>query len=245
MSFFGHLNAWVGFPWKQKTRAVSLGVSAMIACFSALTLTTTAATAFTGFQSVFDCGDVIGKVFEDKNGNGVQDRGEAGLPGVRLTSARGLTTTTDEYGRYHVTCAQLPNGGIGSIFLLKVDPRSLPIGHRVTTENPRTTRLTDGKVSKINFGTSASRVVRLELTGAAFAPNGTSLNPEWDAGIDQLIGVLGRDHSVLYLVYQKGAEGRALADKRLKSISRLVEQRWDQKDRRHKLEIERRMMVHR
>ena len=43
----------------------------------------------------FDCTDVIGKVFDDANRNGVQDDGEHGLPGVRVVTARGLTATTD------------------------------------------------------------------------------------------------------------------------------------------------------
>ena len=29
----------------------------------------------------FDCTDVIGKVFDDRNRNGQQDKGEQGLPG--------------------------------------------------------------------------------------------------------------------------------------------------------------------
>ena len=38
----------------------------------------------------FDCTDVLGKVFNDANRNGVQDDGEEGLPGVRVVTARGL-----------------------------------------------------------------------------------------------------------------------------------------------------------
>jgi hypothetical protein len=57
----------------------------------------------------FDCTDVIGKVSNDVNRNGVQDDGEGGLPGVRVVTARGLQATTDAYGRYHITCAIVPN----------------------------------------------------------------------------------------------------------------------------------------
>jgi uncharacterized repeat protein (TIGR01451 family) len=57
----------------------------------------------------FDCTDVTGKVFDDANRNGVQDSGEQGLPGVRVATARGLTAVTDQYGRYHITCAVTPN----------------------------------------------------------------------------------------------------------------------------------------
>ena len=47
----------------------------------------------------FDCTDVMGKVFDDENRNGLQDTGRAGLPGVRLVTATGLAATTDQYGR--------------------------------------------------------------------------------------------------------------------------------------------------
>jgi hypothetical protein len=57
----------------------------------------------------FDCTDVTGKVFNDVNRNGVQDSGEAGISGVRVVTATGLLATTDQYGRYHITCAITPN----------------------------------------------------------------------------------------------------------------------------------------
>src|SRR5207237_5152186 len=59
----------------------------------------------------FDCTDVIGKVFDDANGNGHQDAGEKGLPGVRLVTTRGLAAITDEFGRFHITCAITPLEG--------------------------------------------------------------------------------------------------------------------------------------
>jgi len=151
-------------------------------------------------------------------------------------------TTTDAYGRYHVTCAQIPDADIGSNFLLKLDARTLPSGYRITTENPRVVRLTRGKVTKLNFGASVSRVVRLDLAGGAFDPNGTRLNPQWDAGIDQLIVVLSKEPSVLRLTYQRAAEDRALVDARIREVSRLVEERWQQRDGRYRLEIEQRLV---
>jgi len=56
-------------------------------------------------DQTFDCTDVFGKVFNDVNRNGVQDNGEEGLPGVRVVTATGLAATTDQYGRFHITCA--------------------------------------------------------------------------------------------------------------------------------------------
>ncbi|MBI3186580.1 MAG: DUF11 domain-containing protein, partial [Gammaproteobacteria bacterium] len=85
----------------------------------------------------FDCSDIIGKVFNDKNLNGYADDGEEGIAGARVNTAQGLQATTDEYGRYHFTCAVIPNQDRGSNFIVKLDERSLPTGYRITSENPR------------------------------------------------------------------------------------------------------------
>ena len=57
----------------------------------------------------FDCTDVTGKVYDDSNRNGYQDGDEEGLQGARVVTARGLAATTDTSGRYHITCAIVPN----------------------------------------------------------------------------------------------------------------------------------------
>ena len=229
---------------RPKQSMVAWAARASVLCTAfAVSLTASSANAFTGFESVFDCGDVIGKVFDDKNRNGVQDAAEPGLPGVRLAGASGLLTVTDEYGRYHITCAELPRNGVGSNFLMKVDSRSLPLGYRITSKNPRVVRLTDGKVRKLNFGAVAGRVVRLDLAGAAFKNGSTDLDPQWSAGIEQLITVLDKEPSVLRMTYEKGAEDKALANARMQAVSQLVDARWQRQDRDYPLEIERRMRI--
>ena len=105
---------------------------------------------------LFDCSELIGKVFDDKNKNGYQDDGEPGMPGVRLATAKGLLVTTDQHGRYHIACAAIPNGQIGSNFILKVDENTLPTGYHLTSENPRVERLTRGKLSNCLLYTSPS-----------------------------------------------------------------------------------------
>jgi uncharacterized repeat protein (TIGR01451 family) len=120
----------------------------------------------------FDCPDLIGKVFDDANANGVEDPGEKGIPGVRLVTAQGLLITTDSEGRYHIVCPVLPDAALGSNFIVKLDERTLPSGYRVTTDNPDTVRLTAGKVSKLNFGVTIHHVVRIEVSDAAFDAGG-------------------------------------------------------------------------
>src|SRR5215469_16608385 len=105
-------------------------------------------------DTTFDCTDVIGKVFDDVNGNGRQDLGEKGLPGVRVLTTRGLAAITDEFGRFHITCAITPLEGRGSNFALKLDDRTLPSGYRPTTPAVLVERATRGKALRFEFGAS-------------------------------------------------------------------------------------------
>ena len=77
---------------------------------------------------------------------------EAGIPGVRLATVEGLLVETDEYGRYHLADIDGGRWERGRNFILKADPSTLPEGTEFTTENPRVLRITQGLMSKINFG---------------------------------------------------------------------------------------------
>ena len=175
-------------------------------------------------EAVFDCGDVIGKVFDDQNRNGYQDEGEPGLPAVRVATVHGLLVTSDAEGRFNIPCADIPDADIGSNFILKLDTRTLPTGYHVTTENPRRVRLTRGKVVKLNFGASISRVVKLEINGKVFGPESTALLPKWQAGLDKLVTALEAESSVLEITY-RGSDGE-LARARLRAVKDAISQRW-------------------
>ncbi|MGK9055390.1 DUF7507 domain-containing protein [Neorhizobium petrolearium] len=192
-------------------------------------------------EPVFDCGDIIGKVFDDKNRNGYQDKGEPGLPGVRVATVKGWLITTDKYGRFHVACAELPDARIGTNFIMKLDTRTLPSGYRLTTENPRVVRLTAGKMTELNFGASIGRVVRLDLSAEAFVPGGIELAKQWAEGVDQLIMVLAQEQSVLRLTYLDTGSDPQLAEARVKRIKELIAEMWRQRKRSYPLEIETRV----
>ncbi|HEX9230194.1 MAG TPA: SdrD B-like domain-containing protein, partial [Arthrobacter sp.] len=145
----------------------------------------------------FDCTDVIGKVFDDANLNGEQDSGEKGLFGVRVVTARGLIASTDSHGRFHITCATVPDEDRGSNFILKLDERSLPSGYRPTTENPRVQRATRGKMLRFGFGAAIHRVVRLDIADGAFEPGTARLRMPWTPRIPQLLEELTKAPSVL------------------------------------------------
>jgi uncharacterized repeat protein (TIGR01451 family) len=119
-------------------------------------------------EPTFDCTPVIGHVYDDVNRNGYQDDGEPGLPGVRLATVNGDLIRTDQYGRFHIPCATIPDSERGSNFLLKVDARTLPLGFNMTTENPRIVRATRGKFVKMNFGAAFEGTVRMDVSSVDF-----------------------------------------------------------------------------
>ncbi|MEA2078934.1 MAG: hypothetical protein U9P00_03595, partial [Pseudomonadota bacterium] len=186
----------------------------------------------------FDCTDIIGKVYEDRNLNGYQDLGERGIPGVQVATARGLRVTTDSHGRFHITCAIVANEVRGSNFIMKLDDRTLPSGYRVTTENPRVQRATRGKMMKFNFGTAIHRVVRLDLADGVFEKGSTELRPQWESRIDLLITELQKEGSILRLSYLAENESEDDVDDRLDAIEDLVSDRWDDLDCCYRLSIE-------
>jgi uncharacterized repeat protein (TIGR01451 family) len=171
-----------------------------------------------------DCPDLIGKVFDDTNGNGIADPGEKGIAGVRLVTAQGLLVTTDAEGRYHITCPLIPDSQLGSNFIVKLDERTLPSGYRLTSENPETVRLTAGKVSKLNFGASISRVARIEVNAAAF--QGEVLEPTVAQQLDALVAALKDETTIARLSYAAGEESDALIATRLQLLKRALSERW-------------------
>lgn len=180
-------------------------------------------------DALFDCTDVIGKVYDDKNANGYQDEGEPGLANVRIATVNGVLVTTDAEGRYHIACAAIPKEGTGSNLVLKLDDRTLPSGYRTTSENPAAERATRGKVLKVNFGATVHRVVRLALQGAAFEEGGAALRAGFVPELDRTVSVLAEKASVLRLAYKAAAgEAEALGRQRTDAVKAAVLSRWKQ-----------------
>ncbi|MEL6574143.1 MAG: hypothetical protein AAFQ64_21060, partial [Pseudomonadota bacterium] len=210
-------------------------------------------------EAVFDCSDIIGKVFDDRNFDGYQNAPEAhgtfssrghditnqdifvdgkggkltappppssepGLPNVRLVTPTGTIVTTDEYGRYSIPCAELP-GGFGTNFTLKLDDRSLPTGYRVTTENPRTMRVTAGIMTEMNFGAALGRVVDVDLTAAAFGADNAPVE-RLDQGITRVLQQIASEPSVLRISYFSNGESRDVIKDRLDQLEAKINARW-------------------
>jgi len=193
-------------------------------------------------EHVFDCGEIIGRVFDDLDRDGYYDDGEPGMAGVRLATVKGELIKTDKHGRYHVPCAAIPDADIGSNFILKLDTRTLPSGYRITSENPRVVRLTRGKLTKMNFGASISRVIRIDLNGTAFTDATSEPNPALQKAMGNLVNKLKSEPSVLRITYQSSRAVKKLSRNRIRNLSNLIKKRWKRSGGDYDLQIEREMV---
>ena len=177
-------------------------------------------------------------MFDDANRNGIQDDGEAGLEGVRMATPTGLQATTDQYGRYHITCAITPNENRGSNFVLKLDDRTLPSGFRMSTDPVQIKRATRGKALQINFGASIYRVVGIDLSDAIFDPGTTEMRIQWRPRLKLLIQELLKAPAVLRLSYIADVEDPGLVGRRVDSVRRQLIEEWEAAGDRYVLTIE-------
>jgi uncharacterized repeat protein (TIGR01451 family) len=187
----------------------------------------------------FDCTDVIGKVFNDTNRNGTQDPEEPGIGGVKLVMPNGLKATTDEHGRYHITCAIVPREDRGSNFVLKLDDRTLPTGFRTSTDTVRIARATRGKALRLNFGASIHRVVGLDIADAVFEPDSTEMRPQWVPRINLLTEELQKRPATLRLSYLADVEDPELVKQRLDVMEARITAAWTALDCCYRLVVER------
>ena len=74
---------------------------------------------------------IIGKVFIDKNANGVQEEGEIGVQGVKIYLEDGRYVVTDKEGKYHFDNV---NAGV---HVVKLDRESIPKGLKPISLNNR------------------------------------------------------------------------------------------------------------
>jgi len=156
---------------------------------------------------------------------------------VKLVTLRGLVTTSDKYGRFHVTCAVVPNESRGSNFLIKLDERTLPTGYRMTTENPRVLRATRGKMLKFNFGSTVHRVVSMDMADDVFVTNSTEMHKQWVPRIDLLIKHLQKKPSILRLTYLADVDDASIVDDRLEEVKQNIINKW-LVENKYKLAIE-------
>ena len=116
---------------------------------------------------LFDLGTVIGKVFHDRNENGVQDGGdEPGLGDVQIVTEEGTVITTDKHGKYHLA------GITPGRHILRIDERTLPDGMHLTTDKAVIIDITPGILQKVNFGVNTGQ----KTTGSSLSFSSESID---------------------------------------------------------------------
>lgn len=108
---------------------------------------------------------LIGRVFEDKNGNGKFDLGERPVAGARIYLDNGQSVITDSKGQYNI-----PAVNQGS-FVVSLDPLTLPKDYKLLDENGR-------RSSK-----SWTRLLRTPLGGGALLRQNFAIAPETAAAM--------------------------------------------------------------
>lgn len=90
-------------------------------------------------------GIIIGKVFEDLNENGWQDKGEPGVPGISIVMEDGTIVTTDPDGSYSIP------GVEAGYHVLTLDEKTLPEGYQVLGEVSEFVNVPELGMAKLNF----------------------------------------------------------------------------------------------
>ncbi len=95
---------------------------------------------------VMDLGTILGKVFDDRNRNGVQDPDEPGVPDAMVALDDGTYSLTDEFGRYHFPAVRPGHR------MVKINLRRLPPGATATTDESLVLWITPGLMVTADFG---------------------------------------------------------------------------------------------
>lgn len=193
------------------------------------------ATVYSGVDVDFEQALILGTVFHDANGDGVQSGDdEPGIPGVRLATVEGIVIETDSNGRFHLEGIDVGNAERGRNFIVKVDPATLPGGSSFTTRNPLVKRITQGLPARFDFGVKvpagtiegARRSIEMKIGEVLFTPGSADIAPEHEAIVDQMAAKV-REHGGGELVITANGESEALAMDRALALRKAMESRLD------------------
>lgn len=101
----------------------------------------------------FDLSTLIGKVFDDSDGDGRQDPGEAGVSGAMVVLDDGTYVLTDAHGRYHVPAVRPGQRAV------KLNTASLPGGGTPTTDVTQVVWISPGLIARANFGVRTEQAI--------------------------------------------------------------------------------------
>ncbi|MDR1076639.1 MAG: hypothetical protein LBL59_10240 [Xanthomonadaceae bacterium] len=178
---------------------------------------------------------ILGTVYHDRNGNGMREQGESGIPGVRLATVEGHLIETDQYGRFHLkgisgTTTSAPHG---RNFILKVDPSTLSGDAVFTTDNPLLRRVTPGLPVRFDFGVSLNDVdsapfetgprVDMEVSDAVFVEGKAEIRDQYRPALERMAQMI-QQKGIGRVVLSKTVD-RALAARRVIVLAEEVRQR--------------------
>jgi uncharacterized repeat protein (TIGR01451 family) len=108
---------------------------------------------------------IMGIVFDDWSGDGVQQLAEDGITGVEISLSNGMTTTTRDWGAY-----TFPITTAGYITVTEKDP----VGYHSTTPNSVPVNVTLGEAYLVNFGDQANALGLASFFGTVFEDQNAS-----------------------------------------------------------------------
>ena len=93
-------------------------------------------------------------------------------------------------------------------------------------------------MTKLNFGATIHRVVRVEISDAAFESNETALKPQWRERIARLTKTLEGKPSVVRLAYAPGTDDAQLVKRRKQALMKQLREQWKALHREYPLSVE-------
>src|SRR5690606_36568253 len=100
----------------------------------------------------------------------------------------------------------------GMAVRLFLDLDTLPSETLLVDGNQHRVELTERKAAVADFPALSLRIVRLDMSGGAFEGETNDLSPRWQQGLDDLIGLLRAEPSILRLTYRAAADDAGLAE---------------------------------
>lgn len=140
------------------------------------------------YQSIFDSGTIIGKVFHDRNENGIQDSPkkingqeiiEEPVPDIQIATEDGTIITTDKEGKFHL------QGVKPGRHILRIDERTLPKSALLTTNKAVIIDINPGLMTKVNFGVQFKEQKSLEEKPVKISLDTNSPKPLLNAALFQ------------------------------------------------------------
>ncbi len=116
------------------------------ACATCILSNVDEAVVHVGVDEFFSLGTIVGKIFEDRNRDGRQQREEAGMAGTRVVLDDGTSALTDSRGLYHFPAVRAGDR------LVKIDLASQAGLAAATTDEARIVSVTPGLLARANFG---------------------------------------------------------------------------------------------